>query len=164
MKNFSSCPGKMNLNFNYDKSQNNKEKKAKNKFSSDKINSNNPELFNVAKKYLDGKKIKKEKGEIEHSYMCPKFKDEKELFKEKDEKININIINDNNKIKNINKDEEKEKEIFKDNDKKENELLEKIEKKEEKDIIQSGIIINSINEIRLPKELYDISYDILQNQ
>ena len=159
MKNFSFCQDKMNLNFNYDKLQNNKEKKGKQRTSVDNKNSNNRELVDQ-RKYLDKKKNKIEKGESEHSYMCPKFKDENELFKEKEKKDNINIINDNNKEKN--KNEEKEK--IKDYDKKEKELIEKMKLSEEKERIQPEIIINSINEIRLPKELYDISYDILQNQ
>ena len=157
MKNFSFRQDKMNLNFNYDKLQNNKEKKGKQRSSVDNKNSNNRELVDQ-RKYLD--KNKNEKGESEHSYMCPKFKDENELFKEKEKKDNINIINDNNKEKN--KNEEKEK--IKDYDKKEKELIEKMKLSEEKERIQPEIIINSINEIRLPKELYDISYDILQNQ
>ena len=159
MKNFSFRQDKMNLNFNYDKLQNNKEKKGKQRSSVDNKNNNNRELVDQ-RKYLDKKKNKNEKGESEHSYMCPKFKDENELFKEKEKKDNINIINDNNKEKN--KNEEKEK--IKDYDKKEKELIEKMKLSEEKERIQPEIIINSINEIRLPKEFYDISYDILQNQ
>ena len=79
------------------------------------------------------------------------------------DKMNLNFNYDklqNNKEKN--KNEEKEK--IKDYDKKEKELIEKMKLSEEKERIQPEIIINSINEIRLPKELYDISYDILQNQ
>ena len=48
---------------------------------------------------------------------------------------------------------------------KKNEFIEKNkEKKESKEPKDSeSSFITSINEIRLPKELYDISYDILQN-
>ena len=162
MKNFSFRPGKMNLNFNYDKIQNTKDKKGKQRSSVDNKNSKNLESYDFAKKNLDKKKIKKEKGENEHSYMCPKFKDENEVFKEKEKKDNINIINDNNKEKKITKNEEKEIERIKEK-KEKNDLIKIKEENEKKDKLET-CLINSINEIRLPKKLYDISYDILQNQ
>ena len=165
MKNNSVHPRHIHLNFNYDKNQNNKGKKAISKSSFGRINNNNnPELLDNAKKYLDKKKNNKEKGEIKLSYIGPKFNDKNEALIERVEKNNNNLIKEYNNENNLFKNKEKEKEIKIKDDKEKNELIDKIGKKGKKDIIDYSCLINSINDIRLPKEFYDISYDILQNK
>ena len=162
MKNNSVHPRHIHLNLNYDKIQNNKGKKGIAKSSIGRINNNNPELFDNTKKYLDKTKNNKEKGEIKHSYICPKFNDKNEALIEREEKNNINMFKENNNEmeQNISKNKEKEKEIEKIKD---DELIKIMREKGKNDILDS-YLINSINEFRLPEELYDISYDILQNK
>ena len=99
------------------------------------INKNNQ---NIDEKYLNNRDINKKKNKME-SDKSPQYKPKSMM--EKDNK-KLNIIN-------INKGKSKSAEQNKD-----------MQAQEEN---QDNLFINSINEIRLPDPLYDISYDILQN-
>ena len=127
------------------------------------------EMFPQKTKYeLNKEEEKKQnKKELEHSYLGPKFNDKKDILRGNRDKNNLNIINnknDNNIEKKMIEKENNMINIEKENIKK-NEFIEKNkEKKEPKEPKDSeSSFITSINEIRLPEELYDISYDILQN-
>ena len=89
---------------------------------------------NKEKNLLDKKDIGKKKRAVSSIYKPPEINPKKK------------IENDKNKIK-------KEK----------NNLIDKNKDIEAHKDKTESFFINSINEIRLPSQLYDISYDILQN-
>ena len=166
MNNLSMNSNNLHLNFKYDKYRSNKEKKGKHLFSVDKINKDKYEKMDIEKKILDLKKDKNKK-ELEHSYLVPKFNDKKDILRGNRDKNNLNIINnknDNNIEKKMIEKENNMINIEKENIKKKEFIEKNKEKKEPKEPKDSeSSFITSINEIRLPEELYDISYDILQN-
>lgn len=151
---------KIDLNFNYDKDKpnpkaptsidkNNQFKMKDNKkdlnFNSDKNKSKAPTSIGKKNQINDKKRlvqneIDKKKKNI-NSGQGPKFDPNRFMDKGK-KKFNIN-----NNTEEQNKKEDKNKEM---------------QAQEENQY--KAIFINSINEIRLPVLLYDISYDILQNK
>ena len=146
MKDFQN--NKVNLNFKYEKSKStNKTIVDKNNFNNEKININ-----------------KKEKGKnktvVSSSYKAPEINSKKFI---EDNKNKIKKEQNNN-LKGQNKDIEAHKEI---ESHKEIEAQKDIKAQNEieaQKIKKDTFFINSINEIRLPPQLYDISYDILQNK
>ena len=146
MKDFQN--NKVNLNFK------NEKRKSTNKTIVDKNNFNN-EKININKKEKG-----KNKTVRSSSYKAPEINSKKFI---EDNKNKIKKEQNNN-LKEQNKEIESQKEI---------EIHKEIEAqkdiKDQKEIEAQKIkkdtfFINSINEIRLPPQLYDISYDILQNK
>ena len=146
MKDFQN--NKVNLNFKYEKS------KSTNKTIVDKNNFNN-EKININKKEKG-----KNKTDVSSSYKAPEINSKKFI---EDNKNKIKKEQNNN-LKGQNKDIEAQKEI---ETYKEIEAQKDIKAQNEIEahkIKKDTFFINSINEIRLPPQLYDISYDILQNK
>ena len=146
MKDFQN--NKVNLNFKYEK------RKSTNKTIVDKNNFNN-EKININKKEKG-----KNKTVISSSYKAPEINSKKfiEDNKNKIKKEQNNNLKEQNKEIESQKEIEIHKEIEAQKDiKAQNEI-------EAHKIKKDTFFINSINEIRLPPQLYDISYDILQNK
>ena len=152
MKDFQN--NKVNLNFK------NEKRKSTNKTIVDKNNFNN-EKININKKEKG-----KNKTVRSSSYKAPEINSKKFI---EDNKNKIKKEQNNN-LKGQNKDIEAHKEI---GSQKEIETYKEIEAQkdikaqneiEAHKIKKDTFFINSINEIRLPPQLYDISYDILQNK
>ena len=146
MKDFQN--NKVNLNFK------NEKRKSTNKTIVDKNNFNN-EKININKKEKG-----KNKTVISSSYKAPEINSKKFI---EDNKNKIKKEQNNN-LKGQNKDIEAHKEI---ESQKEIETQKDIKSQKEIEahkIKKDTFFINSINEIRLPPQLYDISYDILQNK
>ena len=146
MKDFQN--NKVNLNFK------NEKRKSTNKTIVDKNNFNN-EKININKKEKG-----KNKTVVSSSYKAPEINSKKFI---EDNKNKIKKEQNNN-LKGQNKDIEAHKEI---ESQKEIETQKDIKSQKEIEahkIKKDTFFINSINEIRLPPQLYDISYDILQNK
>ena len=146
MKDFQN--NKVNLNFK------NEKRKSTNKTIVDKNNFNN-EKININKKEKG-----KNKTVVSSSYKAPETNSKKFI---EDNKNKIKKEQNNN-LKGQNKDIEAHKEI---ESQKEIEAQKDIKAQNEIEphkIKKNTFFINSINEIRLPPQLYDISYDILQNK
>ena len=153
MRNFPFQSHDLNLNFNYDKKGENKEKKSKPQTKIDKYKKNDEITDKITSKKIKTEINKKENIERPKSTNNKhEINNKIEDIKEDPNENKLNIIN-NNIIKN-----EKDKVMFE----------EKEKGKETEDIIQKGkkynYFINSINELRLPEYFYDLSFDILQNQ
>ena len=146
MKDFQN--NKVNLNFK------NEKRKSTNKTIVDKNNFNN-EKININKKEKG-----KNKTVVSSSYKAPEINSKKfiEDNKNKIKKEQNNNLKEQNKDIEAHKEIESQKEIEAQKDiKAQNEI-------EAQKIKKDTFFINSINEIRLPPQLYDISYDILQNK
>ena len=136
------------VNFKYEK------RKSTNKTIVDKNN------FNHEKININKKEKGKNKTVISSSYKAPEMNSKKFI---EDNKNKIKKEQNNN-LKGQNKDIEAHKEI---ESQKEIETQKDIKSQKEIEphkIKKNTFFINSINEIRLPPQLYDISYDILQNK
>ena len=147
------------LNFNYDKKDENKEKNQKPQTNLDKYKKNDEITEKITSKKIKTEINKKEKKDIERAKSSHNKREVNikiEDLKKDPNENKLNIINDNN-IKN-----DKDKDIFEEKEK------EKEKGKETEDIIpkdkEYNYFINSINEIRLPEYMYDLSFDILQNK
>jgi len=154
MDNFPFHSHELHLNFNYDKKDENKEKKPKPQTNLDKYKKNDKITDKITSKKIKTEINKKEKKDIERAKSSHNKREVNIKIEDIKKDLNenkLNIINDNI-IKN-----DKDKDI----------LEEKEKGKETEDTIPKdkkyNYFINSINEIRLPEYMYDLSFDILQN-
>ena len=157
---------KIDLNFNDDKGKpnpkaptsidkNNQFKKKDNKkelhFNYDKDKPKVPTSIDKKNQIKDKKGLVQseidKKGKNINSRQGPKFDPNRFMDKGKKIRFMSKKFNINNSTKEQNRTEDKNKD------------LQNQEENQDK-----AIFINSINEIRLPELLYDISYDLLQNQ
>ena len=154
MDNFPFHSHELRLNFNYDKKDDNKEKNPKPQTNLDKYKKNDKITDKITSKKIKTEINKKEKKDIERAKSSHNKREVNIKIEDIKKDLNenkLNIINDNI-IKN-----DKDKDI----------LEEKEKGKETEDTIPKdkkyNYFINSINEIRLPEYMYDLSFDILQN-
>ena len=154
MDNFPFHSHELRLNFNYDKKDENKEKKPKPQTNLDKYKKNDKITDKITSKKIKTEINKKEKKDIERAKSSHNKREVNIKIEDIKKDLNenkLNIINDNI-IKN-----DKDKDI----------LEEKEKGKKTEDTISKDkkykYFINSINEIRLPEYMYDLSFDILQN-